>query len=180
VNWIAATDMPRFRKLNVVAEVSPMLWFPTPVTPVIEHFLGRARTARLNPIGSLLKAGAPLAVGSDWPAGTPTPDPWIGIEGMVTRRNPLGQMPGVMAAGERLPLPEALRLYTRSNAEAMGIGDVTGSIDVGKSADLIVLDQHLFQVPVERIHRTRVLSTYLQGHLVHSATPSAPTPAGAH
>lgn len=173
VNWIAASDIPRFKRLNVVAEFSPMLWFPTPMTPVLEHFLGRERTARLNPVGSLLKAGAALAIGSDWPAGTPTPDPWIGIEGLVTRSNPLGQMPGVMAADERLTLNDALRLYTLGNAKAMGIGAVTGSIEVGKSADLIVLDQNLFRVPTEAIHRTRVLSTYLQGRLVHTAPTQA-------
>ncbi len=173
VNWIAAQDMPRFKKLNVVAEVSPMMWFPTPVTPVIEHFLGRERTARSNQIGSLQKAGAQLAVGSDWPAGTPTANPWIGIEGIVTRRNPLGQMPGVQVEQERLPLRDALRFYTRGNAEAMGLGGVTGSIDVGKSADLIVLNQHLFKVPVTAIHRTQVLSTYLQGRLVYQAPASA-------
>lgn len=178
VNWIAAADLPRFKQLNVVAEVSPMLWFPTPVTPVLEHFLGRERTARINPIGSLMKAGAPLAIGSDWPAATPVPDPWIGIEGIVTRRNPLGQITGVLAPQERLPLHDALRFYTRGNAEAMGLGAVTGSVEPGKSADLIVLDQHLFRTPVERIHLTRVLSTYLQGRLVHTAQPSAAADAG--
>lgn len=182
VNWIAASDLPRFKALNVTAEVSPMLWFPTPLTPVLEHFMGRERTARMNPVASLLRAGAPLATGSDWPAGTPTPDPWIGIEGLVTRRHPLGLVPGELGSGEQLDLDEALRLYTRRNAQAMGLGEVSGSVDVGKSADLIVLDQHLFKVPAEHIHRTRVLSTYLQGRTVfqqpagNSETPSAKAP----
>lgn len=175
VNWIAASDLPRFQALNVTAEVSPMLWFPTPMTPVLEHFLGRPRTARLNPVASLQRAGAALAVGSDWPAGTPTPDPWIGIEGLVTRRHPLGLVPGVLGSDEQLSLDDALRLYTRGNAQAMGLGAVSGSVEVGLSADLIVLDQHLFKVPAERIHQTRVLATYLQGRPVFEqpATPRA-------
>ena len=166
VNWIAPSDLPRFKALNVTAEVSPMLWFPTSMTPVLAHFLGAPRTDRLGQVASLQRAGAPLAVGSDWPAGTPTPDPWIGIQGLVTRRDPLGLLPGVLGAGEQLSLADALRLYTRGNAVAMGLGHDTGSVELGKSADLIVLDQHLFKVPVERIHRTRVLGTWLQGRLV--------------
>lgn len=177
VNWIASSDLPRFKALNVTAEVSPMLWFPTPMKPVLEHFLGRARVDRLGQVASLQKAGALLAAGSDWPAGTPTPDPWVGIEGLVTRRHPLGLVPGVLGAGERLSLEDALRLYTRGNAEAMGLGGVSGSVELGRSADLIVLDQHLFKVPVERIHRTRVLSTWLQGRLVYQQpTPTKEAP----
>lgn len=170
VSWVAASDMPRFKRLNVVADASPMLWFPTPLTPLIDRAIGPKRTQQGYPIGSLMRAGAPLAVGSDWPAGQPTANPWIGIEGLVTRRNPLGQAPGMAGpANERLNLAQALRLYTRDSAAAMRLGAITGSLEVGKSADFIELDQHLFLVPVQQIHKTRVLRTWLEGRLVHEA-----------
>jgi predicted amidohydrolase YtcJ len=60
-----------------------------------------------------------------------------------------------------------LRIHTRDNAQAMGLGAVTGSIEVGKAADLIVLSQNPFRVPVGQVHRTKVLRTYLQGRLVY-------------
>ena len=176
VNWVAPADMPRFKKLNVTAEMSPMVWFPTPVTPVLERVLGRARIAATNPMRSLVNAGAPMAIGSDWPAAGPVPDPWIGIESAVTRRDPSGQAPGVLGAGEGIPLATVLRFFTRDNAEAMGLGADAGSIDVGKSADLIVLNQNLFGVPITSVHKTKVLQTYLQGRLVYERPKNVQQP----
>lgn len=169
-NWVAPADMTRFKKLNVTAEMSPAVWFPTPVTPVLERVLGRDRTAATNPMKSLVNAGAPMAIGSDWPAAGPVPDPWIGIESAVTRQDPSGHVPGVLGPSERIPLETVLRFYTRDNAQAMGLGTVTGSIDVGKSADLIELNQNPFQVPIAQVHQTKVLRTYLQGRLVYDGS----------
>ncbi|AYF03253.1 hypothetical protein PY32053_03697 (plasmid) [Paracoccus yeei] len=118
------------------------------------------------PIRSLVASGALVAAGSDWPAGQPTADPWIGIEGMVTRRNPLGVVPGELGPQEKIGLDEALRIYTLNGAKAMGISDETRSLEAGKSADFIVIDQNLFEVPVERIHKTRVLNTWFRGEPV--------------
>jgi len=168
VNWIAPSDMPRFKKLNVIAEMSPIVWFPTPVTAVLERVLGHGRTIATNPMKSLMSAGAPMAIGSDWPV-VEAPDPWIGIEGAVTRQSPSGQVPGVLGASERVSLEKALRFYTQDNADAMGLGKIAGSIEIGKSADLIVLDQHVFRVPITRVHLTKVLQTYLRGRLVYRA-----------
>jgi len=166
-SFIDPADIPRFKALNVVADQSPMFWFPTGAWHAIAAVVGRERAERFWPIRDLLDSGAHLAGGSDWPAGQDSPNPWIGIEGMVTRRNPLGEMPGVLWPEQAVDLATALRLYTRDSADAMGLGETTGSIEPGKSADLIVLDRHLFEVPVERVHGTRVERTYFQGRLVH-------------
>ncbi|MHA6894533.1 amidohydrolase [Ralstonia pseudosolanacearum] len=169
ITFIAPSDMPRFAKLNVVADVSPMLWFPHAYTPLFEKVVGHARTLHSYPIGSLIRAGALVAGGSDWPAGQQTPDPWLGIEGLVTRRNPAGNVPGVLDAHEAIPLDQALRLYTLNSATAMGLGQETGSIEVGKSADFAVLSQDLFKIPPSRIHQTTVRVTYFQGRPVYRA-----------
>ncbi|XMA33986.1 amidohydrolase family protein [Ralstonia pseudosolanacearum] len=120
------------------------------------------------PIGSLIRAGALVAGGPDWPAGQQTPDPWLGIEGLVTRRNP-ANVPGMLDAHEAIPLGQALRLYTLNSATAMGLGQETGSIEVGKSADFAVLSLDLFTIPPSRIHRTTVRVTYFQGRPVYRA-----------
>ncbi|XQZ53325.1 amidohydrolase [Paracoccus yeei] len=166
MTFVADSDIPRLKALNVVADMSPMLWFPTPLTPVMEKAVGEERMRKSLPIRSLVASGALVAAGSDWPAGQPTADPWIGIEGMVTRRNPLGVVPGELGPQEKIGLDEALRIYTLNGAEAMGISDETGSLEAGKSADFIVIDQNLFEVPVERIHKTRVLNTWFRGEPV--------------
>jgi predicted amidohydrolase YtcJ len=169
ITFVDPQDMPRFAALNVVADVSPMLWFPHSYTPLFELTVGRERTERSYPIGSLVKAGALVAGGSDWPAGQQTANPWIGIEGLVTRRNPLGEMPGVLNPAEGLSLDQALRIYSLNSARAMGLGAQAGSIEVGKSADWVVLNQPLFQIPPERIHQTQALETWFQGRRVHAA-----------
>ena len=56
--------------------------------------------------------------------------------------------------------------HVTNGAEAMGISDETRSLEAGKSADFIVIDQNLFEVPVERIHKTRVLNTWFRGEPV--------------
>lgn len=169
ITFVAPQDMARFAKLNVVADVSPMLWFPHPFIPLFEMIVGHERTVHSYPIKSLVKAGALVAGGSDWPAGQQTPDPWIGIEGLVTRSNPTGQVPGVLAPQERLSLSEALKIYTINSAKGMGLDTETGSIEVGKSADFAVLNQHLFKVPAQKLHQTKVQATYFQGRQVYAA-----------
>lgn len=160
---VAEADVARFKALNVVVDVSPMLWFPTGLNLASAAAIGPERADRFNPIRKLVQAGALVAGGSDWPAGQPTPNPWIGIEGMVTRRNPLGEVPGQLGADQAVDLATALRVYTLNSAQAMGLGPVTGSIAVGKSADFIVLDRHLFQVPITQVHQTQVKQVFFEG-----------------
>ncbi len=167
-SFIAAADIGRFKRLNVTADISPMLWYPTGLGAATAAAIGTERAGHIFPVLSLIKAGALVAGGSDWPAGQPTPDPWLGIEGLVTRRDPLGRMPGALWPEQAVDLDTALRIYTINSATAMGLGATTGSIAPGKSADFIVLSQNLFAVPAERIHETKVEQTYFEGRQVYT------------
>ncbi len=71
--------------------------------------------------------------------------------------------------GQALSLEEAVISFTRWPAEALGLGDATGSIEIGKSADFLFLSQDLFDVDLHQIHKTVAQSVYLRGTLVHSA-----------
>lgn len=166
-SFIADSDIARFRQLGVTAEISPMIWFPTGLGMATAMAIGKERAARIFPINSLLRAGALVAGGSDWPAGQPTANPWIGIEGLVTRKDPLGAIPGALWPEQAVDLAAAVRIYTLNSAEAMGLGRQTGSIEVGKSADFIVLDRNLFTGPVEHVHRVSVKQTFFRGHQVY-------------
>nr|WED69625.1 amidohydrolase family protein [Pectobacterium colocasium] len=100
--------MPRFAQLRVAADLSPMLWFPSDMTNASVVTIGEERMKDFVPTVKLLRSGAVVAGGSDWPAGGPTPSPWIGIEGLVTRQNPLGDAPGTLAPEEAVDLSEAI------------------------------------------------------------------------
>jgi predicted amidohydrolase YtcJ len=165
-SFIDPADIPRFVELNVVADLCPAIWFPCGITAANAAVMGASRAGRYWPNRDLHETGALLAAGSDWPV-VGLPDPWFGLEGMVTRRNPKGLHPGALWPEQALDLETALEVYTRNPARAMGLGHVTGSIEVGKSADLIVLERNLFEVEPDRISKTRVLATLFEGRLVH-------------
>lgn len=167
VEFATREDVARFKELNVVPDVSPAMWFPSPMSMAIDAVLNEGLMTRMWPLRELVDAGALLSAGSDWPCALPTPDPWVGIETMVTRANPDPAFPGTLNPDQALGLEEVLRVYTRNPAVAMGLGEVTGSIEVGKSADFIVLDQNLFEVDPGEVHRTRPLQTWFAGRLVH-------------
>lgn len=167
-SFVDPAEIPRFAALNVVADLSPMLWFPGVIVEAIRATVPKERVDRFWPIRDLVEAGALIAGGSDWPV-IPDPNPWPGIQGMVTRRDPSGQFPGALWPEQALDLASALRAYTINTAQALRLADVTGSLEVGKSADLIVLDRHLFEIAAEELAATRVLNTWFEGRVVHEA-----------
>lgn len=166
--FIDPTDLPRFARLNATADFSPYIWYPSPISDAIESVVGeRARQAW--PTRDLLDSGATIIAGSDWPSVVPDLTPWNAIEALVTRRDPSGQHAGAMWPQQAIKLEEALGIFTKNGAQALGASERTGSIEVGKSADIIVLNQNIFEVPVDDISETRIVSTYFEGNKVYPA-----------
>ncbi|MEQ8802407.1 MAG: amidohydrolase family protein, partial [Haliea sp.] len=105
--------------------------------------------------------------GSDWPAAVETIDPWLGIEALVTREDPRGQVPGSFWPEQAVSLADALRIMTLDGARAMRLEQTTGSIEVGKSAEMIVLDRDLFAIEPQEISEVGVLRTLFAGNTVY-------------
>ena len=166
-NFIAPADLPRFAALNAVAEVSPKLWMPNPVTAGQRSVLGDARVDTCHPIRSLLSHGAEVIYGSDWPAAALDANPWTGLAGMLTRADMTGTYPGTVAPDEAIPLDHALPLFTTNAARALGLHGVTGQFTPGASADLIVLDRPLDQLRPEEIAACKPMATLFEGQVVH-------------
>jgi len=171
-------DVGRGRKLNVVFENSPpIVLFPNELTSAAVPLLGRHRTRTIAPIRSLTSAGETVSYGSDWD-NIPEPNPWLALQAMITRQHPAAPHLGYLARSEAVDLITGLEILTINGAYGLGLEDRAGSIEVGKDADLIILSQNLFAVAPQRIHRTRVLRTVLQGKTVfvasQEANPSAP------
>ena len=166
--FIHPDDVPRFEALNAVADISPILWHPSPIIQAIVSALGH-RGELYFPVRDLLDSGARIAAGTDWPAVSPSANPWPGIEALVSRRDPTGQTQGELWAEQAITLEEALRIYTINGARALRLDEMTGSIEAGKSADLIVLDRKLFEIPVDDVGETEILMTFFEGQLVFSS-----------
>jgi len=160
------TDRGRARKLNVAFENSPpVVLFPNELMAGAVPLLGRTRVRAIAPIRSLLAAGDIVAYGSDWD-NIPEPDPWFALQAMITRQHPFAPDRGFVARTEAIDLVTGLEILTIHGAHAVGQEKRTGSIEVGKEADLIVLDQDLFKVPANQIVKTRVMRTVLRGKTV--------------
>ena len=162
-------DIPRFRKLGVIANFQP-LWANGDqyITELTEPKLGPERSRWLYPIGSVLASGGEFAFGSDWSVSSM--NPLEGMEVAVTRRQP-SQGPGpAWIPEERISLPDAIAAYTIRAAYLDFSEKDTGSIEVGKAADLIVLDRNLFEIPPSQIHDAKVLLTLLEGKEVYRAS----------
>jgi hypothetical protein len=131
-------------------------------------FLGPERTSWQYPFRSLLRGGATMAFGSDWPVSSPNPM-WE-IHVAVNREEPPGYPYGAdggpFLPHERLDLPEAVAAATMGSAYVNHLDRETGSLETGKLADLVVLDRDPFEHPAGEISEARVDLTFVEGQRV--------------
>jgi predicted amidohydrolase YtcJ len=163
---IDPADIPRFRDLRVTANFQPLWAFADEyITNLTMPFLGPERSSRLYQIGTLYRSGAVIAFGSDWPVSSANPLEEIQVA--VTRMGPAGETRTPFLPAERINLPEALAAFTINAAFTNRLEKTTGSLETGKSADLIVLDRNLFAISPTEIAQAHVLVTLLDGREVH-------------
>ncbi|TWG06308.1 hypothetical protein FHX80_114803 [Streptomyces brevispora] len=159
-------DIGRFARLGAIANIQPLWAAHEPqMDELTIPFLGPERAAWQYPFGELLRAGATLAAGSDWPVSSA--DPIQGIHVAVNRREPGATDSPVFLPEQRLDPATAVAAYTAGSAHVNGLDDA-GSLLPGNLADLVVLDRDIFTAPPEEIAEARVLRTYVGGSLVHS------------
>lgn len=168
MSFISEQDLPRFAELNVAADACPFMWFPSPLTDGISDFVADETMANIWPFKDLLATGALISGGSDWPVGLPVLNPWLGIEGMVTRQAAASQSDAdyghrTVNINQAITLPQAMAAFTRESAKALGIAAETGTIEPGKSADFIALDRDIFTSGIKQVHQTQVLGRWVAG-----------------
>ncbi len=160
-------DLPRFSSIpGVAVEISPAVTYPLPAFEGYIPLIGEERYNRIYAAGSLMKSGARVGYGSDWLTMIP-PSPWMPMQGFVTRTNPKMPEKGELGKNETLSVEQVIKVFTLNGAYAVGVDDKLGSIEVGKLADMIVLDHNLFQIKPTDIRNTQVLRTVLGGKVVY-------------
>jgi predicted amidohydrolase YtcJ len=160
-------DLSRFAALGVLANVSPY-WacHSGYVDELTEPFIGPERSARMYPFGSLVRAGARLAFGSDWTVSTCDPLPQLEVA--VTRVSPDTRGVEPLLPEEGIDLPTALHAFTAGSAYANFLEAETGTIEPAKLADLVVLDRDVLDPGAGPIGDACVLLTLVEGEAVYA------------
>ncbi|HXG89774.1 MAG TPA: amidohydrolase [Vicinamibacterales bacterium] len=159
-----AADIPRFATLNLIASMqtthatSDMPWVPARIGP--------QRTQEGAYVWQrLMKSGVVLANGSDFPV--EEPNPMLGLYAAITRQDPSGQPAAGWMPEERLSRDEMLKSFTWNGAYASHAEKTLGSLEVGKLADLVVLDKNIMAVVPKEILTTQTLFTVIGGEVVY-------------
>jgi predicted amidohydrolase YtcJ len=168
-------DFPRYKQLNAIPVLSFQWEKQAPDTMEgAREYLGPARFKYMEPAGFLAAAGARIAFGSDWPV-DPL-DEWFALKVGVTRSNapqPDHKYAGRLSEDPGLTRALVLRAITMNSSYELHQDRATGSLEVGKLADVIVLDRNFFEIPAEEIADIKVLQTVVGGRVVYQAASFA-------
>ena len=162
---LVPSDIGRYAELGVVASMQPT--HATSDMFMAEKRLGPQRLAGAYAWQTLLRSGAVLALGSDFPV--EPPDPVYGLHAAVTRRNRDGEPVNGWRAEEALTLEQTLRGFTLDAAWAAHQEDTLGSLEPGKWADFVLLDASPFEVEPRELWKIGVVETWVAGERVYKA-----------
>jgi len=164
VNLVSQTDVPRFAELGVTPIFQPLWACMDDYMQLVAVRVGEKRMTHMYPVATLMHAGTKVAYGSDWPVASA--NPLEGLEVALTRRAPGAKQGVQLSPSEVVSLENAVRNYTLNAAFALHVEDKSGSLTVGKNADLVAVDQNIFAVPPTKIAASHVLLTMYKGEVV--------------
>ncbi len=178
---VSSQDIPRFAKLGVTYDTTGfwMSFDPLLQSITTERF-GADRVQAMLPMKKIGDAGGNISLGSDWPASGYLSEyrPLLSIRTAVTRQLPgRDDVPPLGGEEARVPLDMAIYAQTLGAATGRGLNDKIGSLEVGKMADMVVLEDNLFEIDPHRIDQTQVLFTIMNGRVVYDhlgVTSTAP------
>ncbi len=171
--YVEDPDSTRFAKLGVIGQFSAN-WFsgdPSTLQSLADRY-GRPRQELLYRPQEILRSGGRISLGTDWPASAylSTYKPLDAIQVGVTRQlTGTPDAPILAPADQRLSVAEAVHANTMGAAYQLRLDDQVGSLEVGKRADLIVLDTNIFEVDPHDIHRSTVTMTMMNGLVRHQS-----------
>ena len=166
------TDIPRLAPAGIIASMQPT--HQTSDRLMAEKRLGPNRLAGAYAWQSVLKSGARLAFGTDFPVESPNPFP--GLSAAISRQDMNGQPPGGWIPSERLTFAQALSAYTRGAAYADFAEDRIGSLEPGRWADFVIVDRDPTKVDVSSLENTQVVETWVGGKRVWQRAAVTPSP----
>ncbi|MEW7848204.1 amidohydrolase [Massilia aurea] len=159
---VQLADIPRFKAIGIIPSMQPT--HATSDKNMAETRVGPERIKGAYAWRTFLQQGSSIACGSDFPV--EAPNPFFGLHAAVTRQDAQGQPIAGWYPNQAMSLKEAFRCFTLDAAYAGHREDSLGSLEAGKQADFIVINQDLFKMPTYDIHKTGVLETWVAGKQV--------------
>ena len=169
VQVVDPADIPRLAPAGIIASMQPT--HQTSDRTMAEKRLDPPRLQGAYAWQSMLRSGARLAFGSDFPVEPPNPFPGLGAT--VSRQDASGQPAGGWFPAERLSFAQALHAFTRGAAYAGVAEDRIGALEPGKWADFIIIDRDISAVDAQAVYGTKVLETWVAGKKVYSSGATA-------
>lgn len=180
---VADEDKKKMADMGIIAVINPYWYFRDMCYHTIyQDYLGSRRADMQYPVRSLKEAGVLLASGSDYPVTLPV-NPFEGIQLGITRCAPnigsckmsYSSIPDAedpasyeaLNPGEAVSLEDMLETYTINGAYAYFLEQETGSIEEGKSADMIIIDKNIFEIDPHTLRDVNVLETVFKGETVY-------------
>ncbi|MEW9835677.1 amidohydrolase [Mesorhizobium marinum] len=166
VQLVNQADIPRFKQLGVLPVVQALWAYPDPyIVDLTQPKIGPERSEWLYPFGALKEAGATIVGSSDWSVSSM--NPLEAIQTGVTRQDFEDPEGAVLTPQHRLDVMDMLRAYTVNGAYAAFDEAESGTLTVGKRADVVVLDKDVTKIAPTDIVSATVLATLIDGEPVH-------------
>lgn len=169
IQLLSDRDLERFKELNVAAVVQPFWFHPDDYYDMMKWLIGEERADKQYPLECYFKKGVIAASSSDFPV-TPEPNPLVSIACGCTRQNCVGESTGkyLPPLAECATVEQMIRMVTLDAAKSMGIENERGSLEIGKAADLVVLDRNILEIPEKEIGQVKILYTLADGEIVYN------------
>ena len=159
---ISDEDLPRFKRLGVIANIQPLWCYLDPMNKaLILPRIGAARNDRQYRLRTLIDSGAKIAFGSDWPVTSEIPLLALGVP--ISRLSPGTEGTQGWNIAEAITMDESLTFYTANVAYQMFREEERGSLTVGKKADFIALDKDLFDIKASEVSQVEIRGVYQNG-----------------
>ncbi|MFT4925345.1 MAG: putative amidohydrolase YtcJ [Phenylobacterium sp.] len=162
---VALADIPRFKTLNILPSMQPT--HATSDMNMAQDRVGKERLKGAYAWQKFLQQGSRIASGSDFPV--ELANPFYGIHAAVTRQNRQNQPVGGWVPEEAMTVAQALTSFTLDAAYAAHQDNIIGSLEPGKWADFIMIDQDPFSIAPAQLWQTKVLQTWVAGQMKHQS-----------
>lgn len=167
LDTVRLEDLERMAKLGISAAVQPVHSIFGGLDGYFQEMIGEERASKMWRYRNMIDSGVNCGLGTDWPCAGAI-DPFVNLYAAVARKHVSGEPAEGWYSELAMTLPEALRGYTIGSARVEGFDDRIGTLELGKYADIVVMDRNPFDCDATELKDMRAVLTIFDGRIVYS------------